>query len=55
MALARLWEGFRWPDGTMQRTFAVIMTNAQTCEGKYYRPSTEVVDNSGYNRFTEPS
>jgi putative SOS response-associated peptidase YedK len=28
MALAALWEGFRWPDGTILRTFVIITTNA---------------------------
>jgi putative SOS response-associated peptidase YedK len=28
MAFAGLWDGFRWPDGTVARTFAVIITNA---------------------------
>ena len=26
--LARLWEGFRWPDGAVERTFTIITTNA---------------------------
>jgi putative SOS response-associated peptidase YedK len=28
MAFARLREGFRWPDGTVTRTFPVITINA---------------------------
>ncbi len=28
MALAGLWEWFRWPDGTVTRTFTIITTNA---------------------------
>jgi putative SOS response-associated peptidase YedK len=30
MAFAGLWEGFKWPDGTVQRTFTIITTNANT-------------------------
>jgi putative SOS response-associated peptidase YedK len=30
MAFAGLWEGFRWPDGTVTRSFAVITTAANT-------------------------
>jgi len=28
MAFAGLWEGFRWPDGNVTRSFAIITTNA---------------------------
>jgi putative SOS response-associated peptidase YedK len=28
MAFAGLWEGFRWPDGTVTRSFTIITTNA---------------------------
>ena len=28
MAFAGLWEGFKWPDGTVTRTFTIITTNA---------------------------
>ncbi len=28
MAFAGLWEGFRWPDGSVARTFTIITTNA---------------------------
>lgn len=28
MAFAGLWEGYRWPDGTIARTFTIMTTNA---------------------------
>jgi putative SOS response-associated peptidase YedK len=28
LAFAGLWEGFKWPDGTVARTFTIITTNA---------------------------
>jgi putative SOS response-associated peptidase YedK len=28
MAFAGLWEGFRWTDGTVTRSFCIIMTDA---------------------------
>ena len=28
MAFGGLWEGFKWPDGTVQRTFTIMTTNA---------------------------
>jgi len=28
MGFAGLWEGFKWPDGTVARTFTIITTNA---------------------------
>jgi putative SOS response-associated peptidase YedK len=27
MAFAGLWDRFKWPDGTMTRTFTVVTTN----------------------------
>ena len=34
MAFAGLWEGFRWPDGNVTRSFAIITTaaNAEMAE-----------------------
>ena len=30
MAFAGVWEGYRWPDGTLTRSFAIITTDAGT-------------------------
>ena len=32
-AFAGLWEGFKWPDSTVTRTFAIITTNANETVG----------------------
>jgi hypothetical protein len=33
MAFAGLWEGFKWPDGTVTRTFTIITTYANETVG----------------------
>jgi putative SOS response-associated peptidase YedK len=36
MAFAGLWEGFRWPDGAVERTFTIITTNANAIVGELH-------------------
>ena len=36
MALAGLWEGFKWPDGTVLRTFTIMTTNANEMVGELH-------------------
>ena len=34
MAFAGLWEGYKWPDGTVTRSFTIITTNANETVGE---------------------
>ena len=36
MAFGGLWEGFKWPDGTVLRTFTIITTNANETVGELH-------------------
>ena len=36
MAFAGLWEGFKWPDGTVLRTFTIMTTNANEMVGELH-------------------
>ena len=36
MAFAGLWEGFKWPDGTVTRTFTIITTHANETVGELH-------------------
>ncbi len=36
MALAGLWEGFKWSDGTVLRTFTIITTDANETVGELH-------------------
>jgi putative SOS response-associated peptidase YedK len=36
MAFAGLWEGFKWPDGTVLRTFTIITTYANEVVGELH-------------------
>ena len=36
MAFAGLWEGFKWPDATVTRTFTIITTYANETVGKLH-------------------
>jgi putative SOS response-associated peptidase YedK len=36
MAFAGLWEGFKWPDGTVTRTFTIVTTYANEVVGELH-------------------
>jgi putative SOS response-associated peptidase YedK len=36
MVFAGLWEGVRWPDGTVTRTFTIITTSANAIMAELY-------------------
>jgi putative SOS response-associated peptidase YedK len=36
MAFAGLWEGFKWPDGTVLGTFAIFTANANEIAGELH-------------------
>ena len=36
MAFAGLWKGFKWPDGTVLRTFTIITINANETVGELH-------------------
>jgi putative SOS response-associated peptidase YedK len=44
MAFAGLWEGFKWPDGTVLRTFTIITTNANATVGELHNRMPVIVE-----------
>jgi putative SOS response-associated peptidase YedK len=44
MAFAGLWEGLKWPDGTVLRTFTIITTNANETDGELHNRMPVIVE-----------
>ena len=47
MAFAGLWEGFKWPDGTVLRTFTIITTNANETVGELHDRMPVILEPAG--------
>ena len=48
MAPAALWEGFRWPDGTILRTFVIVTTNANTVMADIHDRMPVIIEQSDW-------
>jgi putative SOS response-associated peptidase YedK len=44
MAFDGLWEGFKWPDGTVLRTFTIITTNANETVGQLHNSMPVILE-----------
>jgi putative SOS response-associated peptidase YedK len=48
MAFAGLWEGFKWPDGTVHRTFTFINTDANTMMAQLHDRMPVILEQSDW-------
>lgn len=49
MAFAGLWEGFKWPNGTVQRTFTIITTNANAMMAELHDRMSVVLEREDWS------
>jgi putative SOS response-associated peptidase YedK len=48
MAFAGLWEGFRWPDGTVLRTFTLITTEANAMMAELHGRMPDILESEDW-------
>jgi putative SOS response-associated peptidase YedK len=49
MAFAGLWEGFKWPDGTVTRSFTIITTYANAMVGELHNRMPVILEQQDWS------
>ena len=53
MAFGGLWEGSKWPDGTVLRTFTIITTNANSMMGDLHDRMPVILEPADWRHGSE--
>jgi putative SOS response-associated peptidase YedK len=51
MAFAGLWEGFKWPDGTVARAFTIVTTYANEMVGDFRDRMPVILESEGWSAW----